>query len=297
MTAAGIAAAAAAVTVLALVTRPDDPAVRVPATEPIPTPWQPAGTEFPIADLGPATDLPDLSVAALSRRIGVADHPDLLVYASLTYQAGSTATLFQCLAVDDGGSGCTPEWNPVDWSVSITSSIDNRQADFDLWTLDGLADEVAYVSYVDGARVLWARPVAGVVAFPDVAGIDEVVVGYGAAGVEIARYGRAEQAAQQALAGSVHAPLRADISQSEFEELGRLTRASLEACLTVSGGEVGSGGVTTFPEGVDQPAVWNRCVVEVKDVVGQAVSELVPRFYDPASERPENPDTPFSFGD
>jgi hypothetical protein len=47
--------------------------------------------------------------------------------------------------------------------------------------------------------------------------------------------------------------------------------------------------------GADLPA-WDECVTEVKAVVAQRVAQLDPRYFDPAAgERPENPDSPWSF--
>lgn len=41
-------------------------------------------------------------------------------------------------------------------------------------------------------------------------------------------------------------------------------------CLTSLGGTF-SGGVASFPDGTDQVAVWEQCVVEVQQIVGDAV--------------------------
>jgi hypothetical protein len=57
-------------------------------------------------------------------------------------------------------------------------------------------------------------------------------------------------------------------------------------CLTARGGTL-AGNVATFPPDVDQVVVWEQCVTETKQIVGDAVTELDPRFFDPITERPQ----------
>jgi hypothetical protein len=48
----------------------------------------------------------------------------------------------------------------------------------------------------------------------------------------------------------------------------------MAACLTQHGGTLTEADVATFPDGVDQIAVWNDCVTNVKAIVAQRVAEL-----------------------
>ena len=69
------------------------------------------------------------------------------------------------------------------------------------------------------------------------------------------------------------APLK-ELSEAQSVELDALTRSSMAACLTERGGTLSAGGVATFPGGVDQLAVWDTCVAEVKATVAERVAEL-----------------------
>lgn len=292
--AVGIAAATVLVVGLAVVARDGDVDVD-PVTMPPPPPaWSPPGTEFPIVDLGPATESPGGPVvAALTRVVGVDGHPDQIVAPSLTYSGGASAELQQCTWENTSG-GCRPEWNPATWSTGVTSSVDNGDGEFDLFMIEGLPAGAAYVGYADGDVQHWQRPVLGFGAFPDVPGGNEVVTAWDASGSELAVY---DQAAYLRVAQTAVHPLRADLPQSEFDAVFDLTRASMRSCLIDAGGTVSSGDIATFPEGVDQVATWDECVVAVKDVVSQAVADLDPQFFDPVVSQAENPTTPFGSGE
>jgi hypothetical protein len=266
VTAAGIAAAAAAVTVLALVARPDDPTVRVPATEPIPTPWQPPGTEFPLTDLGPATESQGGPVvAALTRRVGAPGYPERIVAPSLAYHGGPTAEVEYCVWSDRGGA-CRPEWYPTSWSFS-----DDADAAGALFTFDGLPAGTAFAGYSDGETEHWQRPVFGFAAFPNLPGTAEVVTAWDADGTLIGTYG---PGAIPDAEGTVELPAPVVASQGDVQEFFSLTWSSMAACLTEHGGALSEGDVATFPDGVDQVAVWTDCVVNVKAIVAQAVAAL-----------------------
>ncbi len=284
-------AAAAAVLIAALGFVAGRPHEGSPAAAP--SGWIPPGTEFVSTDLGPATTVYNGPVvAALSRQIGIEGHPPQVITTSLTYAAHATAIEQVCTS-EDGSSGCRPEWNTASWSTSVTSSIDNGFASFDLWTIEGVPTEAAFVYYEDGDLQLWQRPIMGFAAFPNVEGNDEIVIAYDASGAEIGQFGLAQQGFS-VVEGST--PLVADLSKAEFINLGDLTANTVRKCLTTSGGAL-AGDVATFPSDVDQAVVWQRCVGETKQIVGDAVKELNPRFYDLSTERPQNPDPALAFND
>ncbi len=287
----GVAAATVLVIGLALVVRPDG-TTTAPAS--VASAWMPSGTEFPLTDLGPATEVFNgLAVEALTRQVGVEGHPPQVIATTIGYWATATAVVSVCTS-ENGSSGCRPDSYPISWSTSVTSSVDNGFADYDLWTVEGLPAAAAFVSYVDGDQQLWQRPVAGFSAFPNMPGSDEVVIAYDAAGSELARFGAAEA---QAVSALVVAPPQADISRAQFDELTDLTRTTMETCLVEVGGTVGVGNVVTFADDVDQIAVWDQCVASVQADVAAAVTAIDPRFYDPSTERPEVSDPPFTFSD
>jgi hypothetical protein len=286
-----VGAAAAAILVAALGLVAGRPFESTPAAAP--PAWVPPGTEFVSTDLGPATTVYDGPVvAALSRQIGIDGHPPQVLTTSLTYSGYATAIEQVCTS-ESGSRGCREAWSTASWSVSETSSIDNGFATFDLWTIEGLPADAAFVSYSEGDLQLWQRPIMGFAAFPSAAGRNEVVIAYDANGTEIGQFGAAQQAA-----GTFDdsMPLIADISKAEFSDLGELTSNTLRECLTANGGTLVDD-VATFSPDVDQMAVWEQCVGETKQAVGDAVEELNPRFYDQRSERPRNPDPALVFND
>lgn len=263
-----------------------------PATAP--SSWLPQGTDFPLTDLGPATSVAiGPVVEALTRQVGVPGHPPQLVTTSLTYDGTNTATEQFC-TWEVAGGGCRMDWGDSTWSTSQTSSIDNNVADYDLWTVEGLPANVAFVSYEDGDQHLWQRPVAGFAAFPNVAGNLEIVIAYDQFGDELGRYGATDY---QATVRDVAPPLEADISKAEYSQLLDITANSMTTCLTVNGATINAGNVATFADDIDQSAVWNSCVATVKEQVTDAVNQLDPRYFNPATERPENPDPATVYND
>jgi hypothetical protein len=247
--------------------------------------WVPPGTEFTSTDFGPvAAFYGGPVVAGLSRQISVEGHRPLqVITASVSYQGFATATEQVCV-YENGGGGCRDAASGVPWSVFMTSSVDNGDAEFDLWGVEGVPEKTAFVSYSDGDLQLWQRPIMGFAAFPNVAGDDEIVIAYDVDGTELGQFGVAYLTAT---AADLPAPLRADISEAEFQALSDLTANTVRDCLTSRGGTF-TGDLAAFPSDVDQAAVWGRCVAETKQIVGDAVKELNPRFYDPRTERPQN---------
>jgi hypothetical protein len=285
----GVAAAGLLVAALGVVAaRPFDSA---PAASP--QAWVPPGTEFVSTDQGPATTVYDGPVvAALSRQIGIDGHPPQVVTTSLAYVGYATAVEQVCSS-EEGSRGCRELWSTRSWSTSVTSSVDNGFASFDLWTIEGLPANAAFVSYSDGDLQLWQRPIMGFAAFPNVQGRDEIVIAYDGDGIEVGRFGAAQQAASFP---DNESPLLADISKTEFAVLSDLTTNNLRECLTTGGGTL-VGDVATFPSNVDQIAVWDQCVEKVNEIVADAVKDLNPRFYDPSTDRPQNPDPALVFND
>ena len=267
-----------------------DPSTSAPATTAVADQasaagWVPPGTEFASTDFGPvAAFYAGPTVAGLSRQISVEGHRPLqVVTASLSYNGFATATEQVCVHENFGG-GCRDASSGVPWSVYMTSSVDNGDGEFDLWGVEGVPEKTAFVSYSDGDLQLWQRPIMGLAAFPNVAGDDEIVIAYDVDGNELGQFGVAYLTET---AADLPSPLRADISEVEFQELSDLTTDTVRDCLTSRGGTF-TGDLATFPSDVDQAAIWMQCVGETKRVVGDAVQALNPRFYDPSTERPQN---------
>jgi len=120
------------------------------------------------------------------------------------------------------------------------------------------------------------------------------IIAYDTSGNELGRFG-AEQEAAGAINGQ--APPVADLSKADFAQLVELTNNEMRTCLSSHGGVFNDGDVATFGSDIDQVAVWNQCVTTVTDIVRNAVAEIVPRFCDPATERPLNTDPAFATSD
>lgn len=287
----GAAAALVLVAMLAGAARPgnDDTGPSTAAAS-----WTPDGTEFPLTDLGPATvvDHGGPVVAALTRQVGVEGHPPQIIATFLDYRGNDTALEERCTS-EKGSAGCRPAGRTPSWSTAVTSSVDNGFADYDLWTIEGLPADIAFVSYVDGDQRLWQRPIMGFAAFPNVTGSNEVLIAYDTSGTEVGRYD-GERETAIALSSPYRLPPKADLSKQDFGYLLGLTHDEMVKCLTGHGATLNVGEVATFPDDVDQIAVWTQCVITVQQVVADAVKTLNPRFYDPVTERPENPDSAYT---
>jgi hypothetical protein len=256
--------------------------------------WTPPGAEFLLEDLGvPESNPFGITIAGMSRALGVEGHPPLVTATSLHYAGGATAELQRCLS-QNGSAGCySPESRRHRVSVGITSSVDNGVADYDLWTWDNVPSDAVYVTYTDGSQVRWQRPLAGVVAFPNVPGDDEVVIAYNRRGTELARVDRATIAAENR---RYERGALADISRTQYEQLSTLTDTTFVSCLTDHGARIGTN-VAVLPTGVDELAVWNQCVARVKQVVGDRIDSMRVTFFDPGTERPTSPDPAFNVGE
>jgi hypothetical protein len=265
-----------------IVTRPDDDSPAVA--------WQPTGVEYRLGDLGPATSSHYITTGGLSRMIQVPGQPVLTIARTIQYFFGATAEEQLC---EDfaGGAGCAPDYT---WGkqpdISVSSSVDNRVADEDIWMWNALPQGTAYVEYVDGDSHLWQRPIAGFSAFPDVKGRSEVATAFAVDGTVLGRAGSGTQDAQSPASGITQ--VRADIDRSQSEELTQLTATTMRDCLTQSGATWDSIDVATFAAGVDQVGIWTECVAQTKQVVAARVSEMDVRMYDPAVDEPQNPNSP-----
>ncbi len=228
------AVAAVVVAVVAtgyVVTRPDD-------DSPVAA-WQPAGVEYPLGDLGPATSSHYITVDGLSWAIQIPGQPVLTIVRTIQYFFGATAEEQLC---EDfaGGAGCAPDYT---WGkqpdISVSSSVDNRVADEDIWMWNVLPQGTTFVEYVDGDTHMWQRPIAGFSAFPDVKGRSEVATAYAVDGTVLGRAGSGIPQDAQNEAGGI-TQVRADIDRSQSEELTQLTSTTMHDCLTQSGRDSGS---------------------------------------------------------
>ena len=122
----------------------------------------PTGIEEPLVEVaitGVQSVAKPYSVNALS----VQGHPDVLVWTTLMLnpQTGHVEE-WPCVS-EAGGSGCGAISIPAQFGQ--TSSIDNQVASDDLFTWINLPPDVAIVTYDDGVKQLWQRPMLGTAIF------------------------------------------------------------------------------------------------------------------------------------
>jgi hypothetical protein len=238
--------------------------------------FQPSGTEFRIADLGPATrhTTHGVTLTELSRDIGVNGTSQLTVEVGLEYQGGEAPVEVRCIA-EDTSSMCVPDYAEAGVSVFRTATVEGQTNPF-LWAWAQVPAGTAYVSYVDGQLSLWQRPVDGVAVFPDVYdggnGDSEVAVAYSADGVELGRVDRNRRAAVEADQASRGISV-AELDASQQLELATLTDESFTTCLTEAGATF-DGPSGTLPSGTDAGAVWHRCITATKTIVTPRLAEL-----------------------
>ncbi len=286
-----VATVASVIGVLVVATRDTEPA-NAPAdasslpTSPMPV-WTPPGEHFPLEDLGPAERISTgtVALAELTRRIGVENHPALTAYSTIEYVGGASIEAWRCLASDGGGAGCAP----VDLArpeIGVTSSVDNRIAEFDLWTWSNVPADAAYVVYGEGADdgKSWQVPVFGVAAFPNEDWFDSVAVAYSADGVEVGRVDPTVlELAQQSSPNS--RPPAADLESLQLQEVAAVMNESARSCLIAAGADFGSGQIGRLGNG-DADSIWAGCVgVAGTDVEAWLAANDI-RFFDPATERP-----------
>ena len=187
-------------------------------------------------------------------------HRKLVVLSELSYHGGPgrTALEMRCLA-QGGSAGCghATDVSPV---IGVTASVDNRQADFDLWTWSNVPEGVGYVTYVDGDTRYWQRPVAGVVAFPNVEGDEQVAVAFDHGGAQVAGATGQPRPGGEVPDGSEWA----DISKSELEQLTQTVQHTLRQCLTRHGVEPVTPDLLTLPSAVNVSRTWEVCVNEAQ---------------------------------
>ncbi len=252
--------------------------MRTARTEESPPAFQPSGEEFPMTDLGPATqrgarDVNDHTLTELGRDVGVAGTWQLTVEVLLQYQGGESPVEVRCIA-EARSAMCVPDYNEAGVSVfrSATTEGDTSPR---MWAWVVPAG-TAFVSYVDGQTSLWQRPIVGVAVFPDIndgPDIDsEVAVAYSSDGIELGRVDRDRREAVATEQASQRINL-AEIDPSQQRELDDLTQDSLMTCLSEAGASF-DGTTGTMPTGADARAVWNLCVNTTKAHVTSRLDEL-----------------------
>jgi hypothetical protein len=255
--------------------------------------FTPAGVEYPLTDLGePTYGAFGLTVAALARVTQVPGQPRIVSGPALNYSGGATAELQWCDA-SSGGAGCTPDWLASVPRVGQTSSVDNRHADFDVWTWSNVPTEAAFVTFSQGDSRLWQRPVHGIVQFPVVPGqsglpsAHEEIVALDSAGNELVR-ADTRSVYEASTRVTNPSPQLADITATQGAAMFKLTDTTLRTCLSKARATYSDYGTVAFlPQEADAQSVWNACVTETKAVVSAALKEINLRYYDPSKgERP-----------
>jgi hypothetical protein len=260
--------------------------------------WRPSGIEFPLHDNG---QIEGELVPALSRSIEVPEHPPLTFFRRLSYDGGLSSTVQWC-SEGGGGGGCAPDGDRI--TASVTSSVDNGVAEFDLFIVERLPEGTAVVAFSDGVDRWWQRPVFGVAAFPYVWGRKEQLTAYDADGVALLTFSWETRPD-----GAFFDTRLVDISAADLQVIEQFNAGRLEACLAgqgvvldddETGVEAGAGNDVDAGAGggvaADEVAAWDMCVTDTQAEVAALVQTFEARIFDPArGGRPNNPDTPWQF--
>jgi hypothetical protein len=236
----------------------------------------PAGTEFPLTDLGTATQsvpFGGVTTDRLLRNVSVPGLASLAVQRTLNYGNGRTAELTECMSPGtftfcvSAVSGASPEVIH-DVGGAIVNGVPQPLFDYAVWT--NVPVDAAFVSFTSGAQELWQRPVLGMAVFPTLG----LATAYSADGTELTRIDMDKASATDPLSNP--GPLY-DVSDAQGEELRLLTNSTMASCLAAHGGTItGGSNVVVFNPSVDQVEVWDGCVIETKRVVADRVTAMNP---------------------
>jgi hypothetical protein len=234
--------------------------------------FQPAGTEVPLTEVTPPDPGTPVKPGSLVG-VQVPGHPVVAMFTTLGWQDGRVVE--QRCTWSHGSSGCIPSWNAAP-DLSRTSTIDNHDGSFDLYTWSSVPATAAFVSWSSPSGLSWQRPVAGFVGFPVTGEIgDDRLTAYDTDGNVIDEVDY--DVAVERLRGSTPPggwrtdpanpkflayAMTDNLSGEQHGELWGLTMATLGACLG------------------DEGAAWEGCVDETEAVVDARFTamggELVP---------------------
>jgi hypothetical protein len=232
----------------------------------------PAGTEFPLVDLGRATQSiqgGSITTDGLSRKVSVPGLDSLTVERTLIYGNGPTAEVAECFSPGTFGF-CSSEkmGSPFpevlhDSGQTISNGVPDPPFDYAVWT--NVPTDATFVSFTGGGQQLWQRPVAGLAVFPTVG----VMTAYRADGSEVQP--------DLVRSGGFDFGERYDVSDAQGDELRLLTNSATASCLTAHGGTIaGESAVAVFDPSVDQVEVWDSCVIETKKIVAERLAAMNP---------------------
>jgi hypothetical protein len=240
----------------------------------------PAGTEFPLTDLGPATQSMSITTDGLSRKVSVPGLDSLTVARALTYGNGPTAEQAECMF--PGTIGVEGSWGMCNteamgyripdvlhsFGESTLNGVQQPPFDYSAWT--NVPADAAFVSFAGGAQQLWQRPLFGMAVFPTLG----LATAYSADGTELARidFHKASASDPATDPGPFYT-----VSDAQNEELRLLTISATAACLTAHGGTVaGASNVAVFDPSVNQVEIWEGCVAETKRIVAERLAAMNP---------------------
>jgi hypothetical protein len=242
----------------------------------------PAGTEFPLTDLGPATQsvpFGGVTTDRLLRGVSVPGHNSLTVVRTLIYVHGPTAERAECISPGTNLFCLAEEMGSLlpkvfhFYGEAGSNGVPEPPLDLAVWT--NVPADAAYVSFIGGAEELWQRPVLGMAVFPTLG----LATAYTADGTELTRIDMDKASATDPLI-NLGPPL--DVSDAQGEELGLLTNSTMASCLNAHGGistgnsTTGDGNVVVFDPSVNQVEIWDGCVTETKRIVAERVTSMNP---------------------
>ncbi len=277
-----VVAAAAAALIGVLIVSMSDARQGTPA-------FQPDGTEVVLApttvpdDFVFGGDRPAIDPASVVA-VQVEGHPTLVRYTTVGFHDGALVQ-WRCMG-SSGSFGCSSDWNWGAPDLTWTSSVDNREAAFNLYLWANVPDGAAYVAWRSPSGPMWQRPVAGIVAFPYTDSVgDAPVVAFDADGNTLDVI---TQRTYYERMGTPPGGWRTDPTNPEFlgidktdnlssdqrNELNDLANDTVRDCLATGS--------------------WNACVDEARQVVDarfdELGGELVPYVYEDQTDQPATAD-------
>jgi hypothetical protein len=126
--------------------------------------FQPAGVEVPLHQIDPPPVVGQVAAPDTIVGLQVPGHPAIAVYTTVMYQDGTLVEM-RCTG-SNGSAGCAPTSMAGVPNLTWTSTVDNREGEFNLFEWSNVPAGVAFVGWQSPTGPMWQRPVAGFVGFP-----------------------------------------------------------------------------------------------------------------------------------
>jgi hypothetical protein len=249
--------------------------------------FQPAGVEVPLHQIDPPPVVGQVAAPGTIVGLQVPGHPAIAVYTTVMYQNG-TLTEMRCTG-SNGSAGCAPTSMSGVPDLSWTSTVDNREGEFNLFEWSNVPAGVAFVGWQSPTGPMWQRPVAGFVGFPFTQTASEApLIAFDSAGnvVDVID----DQAVRQRLAALPGGAWQTDPANPEA-----LSVASVDNLTGEQRGELSDLGQSSVTACLARSSTWDDCVAgaraEVEAEFAAIGGEMVP-YVAPTTDSTTDVSTP-----